>query len=207
MVSPDTEFRYGGAQWQVAGGVAEAVTGQTWFQLFDTIYAEPCGLTASGFSHQLLFGASGNYPFGFDGDLERLRPTDNPFIEGGMYTTIDDYGRLLLMHLQGGVCGQTRVHPEETIERMHADRILQAYQGWTGQPSLGGYGMGWWVDRRREGWVSDPGAYGSYPYLDKARGIAVFTVLEMSIREGFELHRRIRPVVERAVDAQAAGAE
>ena len=49
---PDTEFRYGGAQWQVAGAVAEAASGRSWAQLIDDTYIEPCGVESLGFNNQ-----------------------------------------------------------------------------------------------------------------------------------------------------------
>ena len=122
-------------------------------------------------------------------------------MEAGMYTTIDDYGKLLMMHLRGGRCGDTQVHPPETIERMHADRILEAYQGNTDNPFLRGYGMGWWVDRNGEGTIHDPGAYGSWAYIDQSRDLAVFTVLEASILpEGYSLFNRLQSGIERVID-------
>ena len=48
----DTEFRYGGAQWQVAGAVAEAASGKSWAQLVDDTYVEPCGVESLGFNNQ-----------------------------------------------------------------------------------------------------------------------------------------------------------
>ncbi|HUF97053.1 MAG TPA: serine hydrolase domain-containing protein [Ilumatobacter sp.] len=51
VVLPDTMFRYGGAQWQVAGGVAEAVSGKSWEQLVDEIYVEPCELEILGYNN------------------------------------------------------------------------------------------------------------------------------------------------------------
>ena len=204
IVPPDTEFRYGGGQWQVAGGLAEIASGKSWGQLFDEIYAAPCGLTSSGFSHQSHFAPMDLdliYPSDFDADLNNLRPTDNPWVEGGMYTTIDDYGKLLMMHLQGGKCGSNQVHSRETISRMHADRILDVFMGHTGNPSLGGYAMGWWVDRNRDGVIHDPGAYGSWAYIDKSRNLAVLSVMEADILpEGFSLFSSLKPAIERAVD-------
>jgi CubicO group peptidase (beta-lactamase class C family) len=46
VVAPDTEFRYGGAQWQVAGAVAEIAAGRSWAELVEEIYVRPCGLEA-----------------------------------------------------------------------------------------------------------------------------------------------------------------
>ena len=61
--------------------------------------------------------------------------------------------------------------------------------------------MGWWVARGREGLIHDPGAYGSWAYIDHSRNLAVFTVLEADILpEGFGLYNQLRPVIGRAVD-------
>ena len=207
VIPPDTEFRYGGGQWQVLGGVAEVASGKSWNALLQDIYFEPCGLNSSGFVNQFEwieepFGVlEFTYPKEFDGAIENATPTDNPLIEAGMYTTMDDYGKLLMMHLKGGLCGETRIHPEETIERMHADRILEVYGGDTGFPGLEGYGMGWWVDRSEGSVVSDPGAYGSWPYIDETRGLAVLTLMEANLwPEGWSLYLSLRPVLESYLD-------
>jgi len=50
-VEPDTEFRYGGPQWQVAGAVAEAASGKSWHELVNDIYTEPCGMKHFGYSN------------------------------------------------------------------------------------------------------------------------------------------------------------
>ena len=206
LAEPDTVFDYGGGQWQVAGGVAEIASGKTWAQLFDEIYVQPCGLTSSGFSHQFQFAPEEApydfaYPHQFEANLDNLQPTQNPFIEGGLYTTLDDYAALLLMHLRGGLCGLERVHPRETIARMHADRILNTYLGSTGFFGFNGYGMGWWIERIEGGVIVDPGAYGSWPYIDPARNIAVLTVVEADILpEGISLFTRIQPAIEAAID-------
>lgn len=42
--APDTEFRYGGGQWQITGGLAEVVSGMTWDELIDETYRQPCGI-------------------------------------------------------------------------------------------------------------------------------------------------------------------
>ena len=173
-------------------------------------YLEPCELENSGFGNQIFqfLDQIHGYPDGFYGDPKNLVRTENPFMEGGLYTTLDDYGKLLLMHLRGGLCGTTRVHPATTIERMHADRIAQAYEGTTtfplGEVNLEGYGMGWWVDRVNTELTYDPGIYGAFPYVDHARGYAAFSVIEGSTVPGSVLHQAIRPAIEKAIDTAAA---
>ncbi len=51
VLAPDTEFRYGGAQWQVAGAVAEVASGKPWAQLIDEIYVQPCGLETLAYNN------------------------------------------------------------------------------------------------------------------------------------------------------------
>merc|ERR1712138_12068 len=157
---------------------------------------------SSGFTHQNQFGPEGlTYPHAFGADINNIMPVDNPWIEGGMYTTMDDYGKLLMMHLNGGVCGMAQVHSDETIQRMHADRILEEYEGVTGS-LVDGYGMGWWFDRSDVGMIYDPGAYGSWPYIDKNRNIAVFIVLEATVLpDGYSFYSQLRPAIEQAFDA------
>ena len=96
---PDTQFRYGGAQWQIAGGVAQAASGRSWEQLLDDVYRVPCGVESLGFNnHFLQLGAEG-YPRAFNGDPTTLAATENPNIEAGAYITAADYAQILLMHL------------------------------------------------------------------------------------------------------------
>ena len=185
VAPPDTEFRYGGAQWQVAGAVAEAASGRSWAQLVEDIYIEPCGVESLAFNNQWTqFGSMGfAYPGGFDADPTTLAPTDNPNMEGGAYITAPDYAELLLMHLNGGRCGDRQVLSSSAIDRMHADRIAEMYDG---SANGGGYGMGWWINRDT-GQLSDPGAYGSTPWLDLDDRYGVYLVVEANGATGTAL--------------------
>jgi CubicO group peptidase (beta-lactamase class C family) len=198
IVSPDVEFRYGGAQWQVAGAVAEVASGKSWGELIDEIYVQPCGLDVLAYNNPFTqIGSAGlAYPTEFGGDPATLAATANPNMEGGVYTTADDYAALLLMHLRNGMCGDTRVLSPEALDRMHSDRILEAYEGTTF--TGGGYGMGWWVDRN-SGRISDAGAYGSVPWLDLEDGYGAYLVVEADSITGNRLAGELYDVVEAAV--------
>jgi len=195
---PDTEFEYGGAQWQVAGAVAEAASGKSWAELIDEIYVQPCGLETLAFNnHFAQIGAGGfDYPTEFNSDPTTLQPTDNPNMEGGMYVTTGDYAKLLLMHLRGGMCGDTPVLSQESLDVMHADRIADVYAGDAASPDTG-YGMGWWVDRP-SGRISDGGAYGSVPWLDLEDGYGAYLVIEANSATGGELAGLLYDVVDEA---------
>ena len=168
VVPPDTEFRYGGGQWQVAGGVAEAVSGMTWEALIAEIYVE------LGFNNHFEQTIGLLNPDGLD--PLSLPPTDNPNIEGGAYVTTGDYGKLLLMLLRDGRCDDEPVLSPKAIEYMLTDRVASAYGGDADRPELG-YGLGWWVDRST-GRRTDPGAYGGVAWLDADREHGTFFVIE-----------------------------
>jgi CubicO group peptidase (beta-lactamase class C family) len=120
----------------VAGAVAEAVSGKPWAQLIDEIYVQPCGLDALGFNnHFTQFDSGFEYPDAFGADLSTLQATDNPNMEGGMYTDPDDYAALMLMHLRGGECDGGRVLSAQAVDTMHADRIGEVYDGVAGRPA------------------------------------------------------------------------
>ncbi len=200
VVAPDTEWRYGGVQWQIAGAVAETVSGKPWSELLEETYVEPCGVESMGWNNhwtQIGEGLAG-YPAEFDGDPGVLAPTDNPSMEGGLYIDPVDYAELLLMQLRGGRCGDIQVLEPESVDLMHADRIA-AYGGTTLTGS--GYGLGWWVQRDGSGRISDPGAYGAVPWLDLDGGFGGYLVLEADARLGATLAAQLFEPVEAAVTA------
>lgn len=198
---PDTAFAYGGGQWQLSGGIAETVSGKKWADLIKDIYVTPCGIGSLAYTNQ--FAASGtSYPVDFNGDINKLPKTENPSVEGGAYITAGDYGKILLMHLRGGMCGDKRVLSEASVARMQADRILMAYNGMTTSAVLQGYGMGWWVDRNNPGVVVDPGAYGAIAWLDNKREYGAFIALEATSALGSELLGKVKPALDAIFDAK-----
>ncbi|HEU4841383.1 MAG TPA: serine hydrolase [Ilumatobacteraceae bacterium] len=200
VIAPDTQFRYGGAQWQVAGAVAEVASGKPWAQLIDEIYVQPCGLRTLAYNnHFAQLGPGGfEYPVAFGGDPSTLQPTSNPNMEGGAYVTPGDYAALLLMHLRGGRCGDEQVLSQAALDRLHTDRLGAAYGGDAGGGA--GYGMGWWVDRA-SGRISDPGAYGSVPWLDLADGYGAYLVIESDTATGLALAGQLYGVIDAAIAA------
>jgi CubicO group peptidase (beta-lactamase class C family) len=200
IVPPDTRFRYGGGQWQLAGGVAEVASGKSWEQLLRETYVEPCGAASLGYTNPFSRANASAYPDFFMANVANLDRTENPNMEGGAYINVGDYGKILLMHLRGGLCGDTRVLSEAAVARMQQDRIGPAYGGVTQDPTLPGYGLGWWVDRTSPV-VADPGAWGSIPWIDNARGYAVFVAVEGTSRQGALLRLQTKPILDGIFDA------
>lgn len=199
IVPPDTEYRYGGAQWQIAGAVAETVSGKPWAELLDEVYVAPCGVDSLGYNnHWASLGGGGfGYPADFDGDVSLLGPTENPHMEGGLYITPVDYAELLLMHLRDGMCGDTQVLSPESLAAMHADRVGETYGGSSGEGT--GYGLGWWTSRDGSQRITDPGAYGAVPWLDLDDRLGGYLVIEADAALGIQLATQLYEPVEEAV--------
>jgi len=215
-VTPDTEFHYGGGQWQLAGGLAAHVSGKSWDQLVQETYVGPCGLDVLGYTNQYTqaylngggVGGAFGYPTFFSGNVATLPVTLNPNIEGGAYTTARDYGEILLMHLRGGMCDGGRVLAEASVARMQEDRIGSTYGGSTGiDTRFEGYGLGWWVSRDEAGVVADSGAYGATPWLDVERGYGVMVIVEGDAETLGDLFSALKPIVDGIFDAMAASAD
>lgn len=200
VIAPDTSFRYGGGQWQVAGAVAEVASGRSWAELIDETYVRPCGLDPGslGYSNYIsLMGNGIDYPTEFNGDPSTLVATNNPNVEAGAYATPRVFAELLLMYLRGGECGDgQQVLSQKAIDRMVADRVGTVYDGSAGPGR--GYGMGWWVDRQDE-FVYSLGAYGAVPTLDLDEGFGYYLVLEANDSTWQAIAEPLRIDIETAV--------
>ncbi len=202
VIPPDTEFRYGGGQWQVAGAVAEEVSGRSWADLVEQIYVGPCDVASLGYNnhfaqpHVLGGNIPFEYPAGFRGDVSVLTPTLNPNMEGGAFITAPDYAQLLLMHLRGGRCGDNQVLSADAVDRMHTERVVATYGGQTKSTETGGYGLGWWIDLEDPSHIEDGGAFGAVPWLDLTDGYGVYLVVEATNRVGDELADVLRPMID-----------
>lgn len=210
-VAPDTTYRYGGGQWQLAGGLAQVVSGKSWAELVAETYA-PCHPTVLGYGNHyaraLLSGggvdAALGYPSFFDGDPEDLDPTTNPNVEGGAYTDVRSYGEILLMHLRGGTCDGGRVLSEASVAAMQEDRIGRIYGGTSVDPTLPGYGLGWFVSRDEPGVVADQGAFGALPWIDNENGYGVMVIVEATPGATAGLRERLSPIAIEALSELTA---
>jgi CubicO group peptidase (beta-lactamase class C family) len=198
VIAPDSMFRYGGGQWQVAGAVAEVASGRSWSELIDETYLQPCGLEPGSLGYSNYISEMGNgidYPTEFTGDPSTLVVTDNPSIEAGAYATPDVFAALLLMHLRGGVCGGQQVLSQEAVDRMIIDRVAD-YGGSAGPGR--GYGLGWWVNRAT-GYVNSLGAYGAAPTLNPDAGFGYYLILEANDSTLQAIDGPLRTAIESAV--------
>jgi CubicO group peptidase (beta-lactamase class C family) len=159
-------YDYGGSQWQIAGVTASTVANATWNQLVDQYLVTPCGLEV------FTFGNPWESPTSFTGSVDTLAGTSNPNVEGGAITNMADYAKLLQVHLNGGLCGDTQVLSEDSIASMQTDR------GGVVATNATPYGMGWWIQEDLPGVFTDPGAFGAVSFIDINRGIGGYMAID-----------------------------
>ena len=163
-------FDYGGSQWQAAGVTASVAANATWNQLVDQYLGAPCDLEVFTFGNpwqELSVGSTS-----FNGTVESLPGQANPNVEGGAITNLDDYAKLLQVHLNGGFCGDTRVLSEAALASMRTDR------GGVVPEDPVPYGMGWWISTDNPGVYDDPGAFGAVSFIDVERGLAGYVAID-----------------------------
>lgn len=193
----NTAFDYGGSQWQLAGGVAETVGGAQWSQLWDQYIGTPCELELFRWGNNLANADA------WDGNPDSLAGLENPNLEGGAMTNVDVYAKLISLHLNDGLCGETRVLSPEAVALMREETTPSEVGG-------RGYGMGWWTVRREAGTpitlFVDPGFYGSVSWIDTERGYGGVVLLEEytgtqgSVGSSGVISQLI-PLIEDAIDA------
>jgi CubicO group peptidase (beta-lactamase class C family) len=164
--APGTVFKYGGPGFQVAGAAVEAVTGKRWAQLFDDRIARPLGMAHTSWLHLPAHGVS---------PAETL----NPLLQGGVVTTADDYMRFLGMLVEDGKVGNRRILSARAVDEMEALQTLGKPMAYVppGARSRGDaqYALGNWCEtwdtEHRCTLVSSPGAFGSFPWIDRQSGL------------------------------------
>ena len=200
IAAPGSQFYYGGASMQVAGRVAEVATGQTWQQLFFERIRIPTGMTNAYYN---------------------LGP--NPRIGGGVNSTLGDYARLLQMHADGGVYGQSQVLSLAAVQEMQEDQTFGVPIAYSPHPFPIRYGLGVWRDITGAAGeaiqLSSQGKFGFSPWLDNQRGyVGVFLVeddfvnvyglvlqLQQAIRTELDTHDTDNDGQQDSVDADDDG--
>jgi CubicO group peptidase (beta-lactamase class C family) len=174
---PGTHFDYGGSQWQLAGAIAEVVGNASWNELIDRYLGRPCELDVFTYGNMLA------NPDAWRGDPQQLIGQSNPNIEGGGISNVDDYAKLLSIHLDDGKCGDTQVVSPQALQAMRRDTgsATGSREADFGFGPIGfGYGMGWWVVPADDGepyLFVDPGAYGAVSWIDMDRGYGGFVAI------------------------------
>lgn len=181
---PGTKFDYGGNSMQLAGYVAEVISGQSWNNLFDSKIRTPLSLT------RFTYGSS-----------------QNPRIAGGARSDVGDYTRILQSYLAGGVYADTRIISKQTYYEMQTDqkRDLPVINN-PGGDRLNGYSYGWW--HSAPGYLqqqplpqtpglelSDPGAFGCTPWIDFEYNYTAILLINSNVPTATTMLNGVRPLI------------
>jgi CubicO group peptidase (beta-lactamase class C family) len=182
--TPGTKFAYGSGGMQVAGFVAEAVTGKKFTDLFDEILATPLGLTRF-----------------------RYNSTTNPHIAGGAFSNTGDYIKILQMQLAGGTYQGQQILSHVTIDEMQRNQIagIEKLRS-PGRAALTGYSFGWWhsdpaylalqPQPQTTGLeLSDQGLFGCTPWIDKGLNYSAILLIFNDTQTATEIWNAIRPLI------------
>lgn len=182
---PGTSFQYNGSGMQIAGAIAEKVTGRPWAEIFRDALANPLELKSTSY-----------------GD------TRNPVLGGGISTSADDLGHFLLMlAARGAYHGKTVLKAASVRDLEHnvAGGARDFRSVTNGPLTFAGYNLGNWCeaeDAHRNCLLgSSYGALGTYPWVDWRRGIyGVFFVKDNLVQDE-PYFQAVRQTVEKIVDS------
>jgi CubicO group peptidase (beta-lactamase class C family) len=168
---PGRFFDYGGASFQLAGALAETVAGRRWEDLFQERIARPVGMTASRYGHP-------------GPEHESATEIRNPNLQAGLFTSASDYLRFLRMIDAGGEIEGRRVLPADLVAAMERSRLRGLEKRFIpgGAKPQFEYGVGLWCEvvepDGRCSVVSSPGAWGTYPWIDRRRDVRGLVVVK-----------------------------
>lgn len=162
---PGTTFRYGGPSMQVAGALVEQATGKSWAALFRERIAGPLGLSHTYWANPLMPGLD-------------PKTVHNPNLQAGVYTTADDYAKFLTMLAGGGVYHGRRILSAKAVDQMETWQTRGRTMAYLppGAGPVDKYALGNWCDAVEANgdrcWlVSSPGAFGTFPWIDRRSGL------------------------------------
>lgn len=167
LKDPGTAFIYGGLQMEIAGRVAEVVTGKPYRQVFEEQILQPIGADATRI-----------------GNIVNRRPknmdfeSSNPLVPGGVVTNLSDYRKFILMLLNNGVYNGRRILSTEAISEMMRDQTNGVPIVRTPQEDHSyRYSLGAWHrivnDSTGEVIVSSGGTLGTSPWINLKGGYGV----------------------------------
>lgn len=162
---PGSAFAYSGNDMQVGAWMAELATGESWDQIFRDEITTPLGMTQTDFATNSTEPPYVTVP--------------NPYVAGGVRSSLADYGHVVQMVAQQGRWNGTPFLSAYGIARMQQDQTHGAPILYSPDEDAYGYGYGEWRDIvDAEGnavQVSSTGRFATSPWVDNETGVgAVF---------------------------------
>lgn len=188
ITDPGTTFYYGGVTFQIAGRIAEVVTGKDWETLFYERIADLCGMRNSDFGN-----------------------SKNPGIAAGAVSSGNDYANFLKMILNKGKYRNIQVLSERSVNEMVSNQtddlpiIYSPYKNAPGEKTEKRYGLGVWIDKidtltQKGEIVSSQGAFGFSPWIDFRKNLACILVMKAWGVRWYPDFFKIKSIIEKEIN-------
>jgi CubicO group peptidase (beta-lactamase class C family) len=184
--TPGSQFAYGNGGYQVAGYIAEVLSGTLWEYFFKDRIARPLVLP------MFTYGRKNN----------QLGSGTNPHIGGGAASDVNDYTKILQMFLAGGKFGGKQILSPEIIAEMQKDQIAGLPKTYSpGEDLLPGYSFGlFFTDPQyllssKGPELSDQGQFGFTPWVDLALNYSAVLLIKAHAKDGTKIWGAIRPLI------------
>lgn len=210
LTQPGTEYRYGGAQWQLAGHVGEKVSGLTWNELVNKYLKTPCGIEQLTYGNMYFNLVTLPFLYPPVNTLQDVIGQQAPLISGGIVVTLEEYAKILMMQLNDGMCGDNEVISKAGIDSIREDRYPASAKA--ENPNVG-YGLGTRIkinDAGQAEYYNHGGAFGARWWYDIERGYGALLIFEKldliavnqeQTRNPF-IDEQLIPLVEQVIDAR-----
>jgi D-alanyl-D-alanine-carboxypeptidase/D-alanyl-D-alanine-endopeptidase len=191
VAAPGAEFDYGSVHLDVAGRMAEAVTGKSWNDLFAHELRDPLGL-----SSDLRYYANPLKPVA----------TENPLLAGGLIVSMNEYERILHLVFDKGMWQGSPLITSGIFDTQTVEPYPNVAIGTSPAPSLR-YGLTACLDcaTPQTGChqISSPGAFGFTPWIDRDAGYyAILGMQDMNNHRthfGGRLEQQLAPLIVQAL--------
>lgn len=166
---PGTQFGYSAAGYQVAGLVAEQVTGQSWSTLFRERVAAPLGMASFSYGEM-----------------------SNPRVAGGAVSNAADYIRFSQAILGGGAPLLSKAQGQ-ALRQSQVSGLPVYFTPALPDARLEGYSLGWWISAPANHpgsngpETSDPGLLGSTPWIDYGKNYTAVLLITGTPEKGLAM--------------------
>jgi CubicO group peptidase (beta-lactamase class C family) len=191
VAAPGTEFDYGSVHLDVAGRMAEVVTGASWNELFAQEIRDPLGLPAD---------------IEYYANPLKVTGPDNPLLAGGLVVSMNEYERIVHFVFDKGVWQGNALLGPQIFDTQTIEPYPDVLIGTSPAPSLR-YGLTAWLECNTPQTgchqISSPGAFGFTPWIDRDAGYyAILGMQDMTNSRthfGGQLERQLKPLIVRAL--------
>jgi CubicO group peptidase (beta-lactamase class C family) len=191
IATPGTEFDYGSVHLDVAGRMAEVVTGKSWNDLFAQEIRDPLGLPSD-----IVYYAN---------PLKRTN-TEDPLLAGGLVVSMNEYEHILHFVFDKGVWQGSALLAPAIFDTQAIEPYPDVVIGKSPAPGLR-YGLTAWLEcsTPQTGCqqISSPGAFGFTPWIDRDAGY--YAILGMQDMTNFRTHfggqleQQLKPLIVQAL--------